>query len=200
MKALLFDDRPLLRRLPWIVRFARAGWRGGGLLGADARAVALDRGPRLTVRILFASHYALPHLGGIEVVVDALAPRAGAARARGLPRRLDRPPCRRAARQRDPAEYRLVRVPALNAAEARLGVPYPLFSPALLPCSAPRGGDRRRGPRPRLLDQPSAAALSMARRSPSQPVRAATEHVGHVHYDSRLLDSAQGAAFATIGR
>jgi len=27
VKALLFDDRPL-RRLPWIVRFARAGWRG----------------------------------------------------------------------------------------------------------------------------------------------------------------------------
>jgi rhamnopyranosyl-N-acetylglucosaminyl-diphospho-decaprenol beta-1,3/1,4-galactofuranosyltransferase len=27
VKSLLFDDRPL-RRLPWIVRFARAGWRG----------------------------------------------------------------------------------------------------------------------------------------------------------------------------
>ena len=27
VKALLFDERPL-RRLPWIVRFAAAGWRG----------------------------------------------------------------------------------------------------------------------------------------------------------------------------
>ena len=41
VKALLFDDRPL-RRLPWIVRFARAGWRGdfSGPTPQEWRAIA----------------------------------------------------------------------------------------------------------------------------------------------------------------
>jgi rhamnopyranosyl-N-acetylglucosaminyl-diphospho-decaprenol beta-1,3/1,4-galactofuranosyltransferase len=43
-KALLFDDRPL-RRIPWIVRFAVAGWRGdfSGPTPEQWRAIAADR-------------------------------------------------------------------------------------------------------------------------------------------------------------
>jgi D-inositol-3-phosphate glycosyltransferase len=84
------------------------------------------------MRILFTSHYALPHLGGIETVVDELA--------RALVRRghivthvaagasPPEPPDSGEARP-----YRLLRVPAANFLEARADVPYPLFSPRLVP-------------------------------------------------------------------
>jgi glycosyltransferase involved in cell wall biosynthesis len=160
--------------------------------------VAGDRAARLSVRILFASHYALPHLGGIEVAVDALAAElAGRGHevchvASGARRADEHGP--------RPTAYRVVRVPALNAAEARLGVPYPLFAPALLPAL------RREVARADvvhghgLLYQSSALALWLARRARRLPVRAATEHVGHVAYASPVLDAAQRAAFATLGR
>jgi D-inositol-3-phosphate glycosyltransferase len=51
-----------------------------------------------------------------------------------------------------------------------------------------------------VLYQSAAAALWLARRAPGRPVRAVTEHVGHVHYESAVLDAVQRAAFATIGR
>src|SRR4051794_32461991 len=79
------------------------------------------------MRILFLSHYAIPHVGGIEVVIDALAREF---RARGhetvhVASDADSP--------EGVGEYEpnVIRVPAYNGFEARLGVPWPLFSPRL---------------------------------------------------------------------
>src|SRR5947208_1405081 len=84
----------------------------------------------------------------------------------------------------DPPEdlpYRVVRVPALNAIEERLGVPYPLSGPRLA------RELRRELARADVLHahgflyMSSVMALRMAR-VPS----VLTEHVGHVHYDNPL--------------
>ena len=99
-----------------------------------------------------------------------------------------------------PTAYRLVRVPALNAAEQRLGVPYPLFAPALLPVLRREVAQADVVHGHGLLYQSSALGLWLARRAPRRPVRAATEHVGHVAYASPVLDAAQRLAFATLGR
>jgi D-inositol-3-phosphate glycosyltransferase len=151
------------------------------------------------VRILFTSHYALPHLGGMEAAIDAVARQLS---GRGHEVVL----VSSAARRRDqhegpsPAAYRVERVPAFNGFEERLQVPWPLFSPALL------GVLRREVPRADIvhahgfLYMPTPAALGLARRSPARPVRVLTEHVGRVGYDSAVLDGVEGAAVASLGR
>lgn len=149
-------------------------------------------------RILLVSHYALPHLGGMETVIDAAARElvrrghevvhvassahsgAGAAPAAAPP-------------------YEVIRVPAANWPESRLGVPYPLFSPSLL------GVLRRRVAAADIvhahgfLYMSSVLALVLAHRE-GRAARVLTEHVGHVDYDVRVLDRAQAAAIATVGR
>src|SRR4051812_45965327 len=93
------------------------------------------------------------------------------------------------------APYRVVRVPALNVVEDRLGVPYPLFGPRLVRELRRElaGADvlHAHG----FLYMSAVAALRMAR-VPS----VLTEHVGHVHYDNPLLDRSEALAIATIGR
>lgn len=152
------------------------------------------------MRILFVSHYALPHLGGIEVVVDALA-RELAGRGHAVTH-----VAAAARRDDDPADaprdlsYRRVLVPALNGLERRLEVPYPVFGPALLSTLRDElaGTDvlHAHG----LLYEPAALALALARRRHPAVARVTTEHVGHVAYESRVLDGVQRGAFATIGR
>jgi D-inositol-3-phosphate glycosyltransferase len=151
------------------------------------------------VRILFTSHYALPHLGGMEAAIDAVA---GELSGRGH----DVVLVTSAARRRDqhegstPTAYRVERVPAFNGFEERLQVPWPLFSPALA------GVLRREVPRAEVvhahgfLYMPTTVALGLARRSPSQPVRVLTEHVGRVGYESAALDGVERAAVASLGR
>jgi D-inositol-3-phosphate glycosyltransferase len=146
------------------------------------------------VKIVQVSHYALPHQGGIEVVVDALAlelTRRGhevvhVASACGGPGA--------------DAGYRVVRVPALNALERRLDVPYPLFAPQLIPALRRelRGADvvHCHG----LLYQGTVAALLGALLGHPRTARVVTEHVGHVPYASRLVDAAERAAIASVGR
>src|SRR4051794_2954000 len=104
-------------------------------------------------------------------------------------------PDERAAGPAPETPYRVVRVPALNAIEDRLGVPYPLFGPGLVR-ELRRELDRAdvlhaHG----FLYMSAVAALRMSR-----VPRVLTEHVGHVPYDSALLDRAEAAAIATIGR
>ena len=150
------------------------------------------------MRLLFVTHYALPHIGGIEAAVDALAEElasrghdvAHLASAAGGPPALARP-----------RRYRVIRIPAVNVAERRLGVPYPLFSPRL------GSALRREVARADVvhahgfLSMSSVAALTYARRrSPGHPVRVLTEHVGHVAYDNPLLDRTERLAIATLGR
>jgi D-inositol-3-phosphate glycosyltransferase len=146
------------------------------------------------VRILFVSHYCLPHLGGIEVAVNELATvLAGrghevvhvASAAGGGGEQPERP-------------YEVVTVPALNQLERHAGVPYPVYSPRLLTTL------RREVPRADVvhahgfLYMGTLPALRRARRTGAAAVL--TEHVGHVHYDNRALDALERLAVASLGR
>ncbi|MFL5885555.1 MAG: glycosyltransferase family 4 protein [Thermoleophilaceae bacterium] len=147
------------------------------------------------MRILFVSHYALPHLGGIEVAIDAMA-RELTGRGHEVAY-LASDAVRVDERIGPVAEppYRVVRIPATNVVEERLGVPYPVFGPRLFRAL------RRELARADVvhahgfLYMNAVAALRMAR-GPS----VLTEHVGHVEYDSRLLDRAEALAIASLGR
>jgi len=150
-------------------------------------------------RILFVSNYALPHLGGIEVVVDNLA-RELAGRGHEVVhvasdgRRPDESEGAAAS-----TAYEVIRVPAYNGLEERAGVPWPLFGRGLgtvLGREVPRADVVHvHG----LLYHNSLAALQLARKS-ARAVRIVTEHVGHVPYDSAILDGVQAAALASVGR
>lgn len=148
------------------------------------------------MRILFLSHYAVPHIGGIEVVVDALSRELG---SRGHEVR------QIAAGAGGPGEVaaggaEVIRVPALNSAERRMGIPYPVFSPTLV------GALRRELEVADVIHahgylyMPCALGLRMARRRSGGPARVLTEHVGHVPYESRVLDGVESGAVAAIGR
>lgn len=148
------------------------------------------------MRILFTSHYALPHHGGIEVAVDQLA-RALARRGHEVTHLAS------SAGQDGPFErpYRFVSLRCSNVLERRVGVPFPLFHPELLLAAhhEVRCADviHAHG----FLYASSALALLGARlRLPRGPVRVLTEHVGHVQYGSATLNLIEGAAIATLGR
>jgi glycosyltransferase involved in cell wall biosynthesis len=91
--------------------------------------------------------------------------------------------------------YRVVRVPAWNVTEERLGFPYPLFGPTLLRALRDELARAEVLHAHGFLYMSSIAALRMAR-IPS----VLTEHVGHVHYDNRVVDRAEALAIATLGR
>jgi glycosyltransferase involved in cell wall biosynthesis len=150
-------------------------------------------GRRLSVRVLFASHYALPHLGGIEVVVDALA-RELTARGHEVVH-VASSATRGAPAAGTPAPYRVVRVGALNVLEPA-HVPYPLFAPSLLSVLRREIAAADVVHAHGLLYMSAAAAVILAGRAP----RVVTEHVGHVPYASRVVDRVQATAFATLGR
>ena len=158
------------------------------------------------LRILLTSHYGLPHLGGIETVVDALArelSRRGhevthvASRARRPDEVAAEPTA--GAPVGEPAArppYRVLRVPALNVLEERLDVPYPLFSPRLVPVL------RREARRADVvhahgfLYMPTPIALAFGR----DAARVLTEHVGAVGWSAAQLRAAERIAVATVGR
>src|SRR3954468_12620544 len=152
------------------------------------------------MRILFVSHYANPHIGGIETVIHSLRREL---RDRGhevvhvassaSPFDLDDLP----------ADDGLIRVPAINVLENKLGVPYPVFSPRLHRVLARELKQADVVHAHGLLYQSSVWALRYSKlrhRGENGPVRVLTEHVGHVPYESRLLDRMESAAMATIGR
>jgi D-inositol-3-phosphate glycosyltransferase len=151
------------------------------------------------VRILFVSPYALPHLGGVEVAIDAVAEElqqrghevvhiaSDAVRAGEAPA--------------PPPGYRVLRVPANNALEDRTGAPWPLFGRRLLralEAELPRADVvHAHG----FVYSSSVAALVRARAlRANSPLRVLTEHVGHVLYDSPLLDRSEALAIGTLGR
>lgn len=149
------------------------------------------------MKILLTSHYALPHSGGIEAVVDGLARgftehghdvvhvassalRPGEAGSRA-------------------AAYRVCTYAAWNGLESRLGVPYPVFSPSLWPgllrelrrCDVLHAHG--------MLSEASFAALMLSRRVTSTP-SVLTEHVGHVPFRRSWLNAVEAAAIGTMGR
>jgi D-inositol-3-phosphate glycosyltransferase len=150
------------------------------------------------MRVVLVSHYALPHVGGIESALHAVA---GGLAARGHEvvhvASAALRPAERGSRVGE-RSYRLVRVPALNLPEERLAAPYPLFGPALLRVlrSELSGADvvHAHG----FLYMGTLGALALARRRGAASVL--TEHVGHVRYASPVLDRAQAVAVATLGR
>jgi len=153
------------------------------------------------VRILFVSHYALPHVGGIESVIDALAAELGdrghhvvhlaSDSLRGEDGRAEAPR----------PGYEIVRLRALNAAEHRLGVPYPVFSPRGWRVLAREVARADVVHAHGLLYMSSVAALLHARaRHPGGPIRVLTEHVGRVGYEHAVLDRTERTAIAMVGR
>jgi D-inositol-3-phosphate glycosyltransferase len=149
------------------------------------------------VKIVFLSHYALPHVGGIETAIDGIAEEL----ARRGHEVVHVASNAGEARTTQPAPpYRVLRVPALNVLERRLDVPYPLFSPGLprVLRRELRGADvvHAHG----FLYLPSVFGLTLAKWAPGAPIRVLTEHVGHVAYDSKVLDGLESLAIATLGR
>jgi D-inositol-3-phosphate glycosyltransferase len=147
------------------------------------------------MRILLLAHYALPHVGGIEIVLDELARCfqqrghevavvASSARGAGSP----------------PTAGRVVRVPALNTPEERLGVPWPIFSPRLVPVLRREIARTDVVHAHGLLYMSSLLGLVLATRAKHQPVRILTEHVGHVAYANPVLDRVESGALSTLGR
>lgn len=151
------------------------------------------------MRIVFLSHYALPHLGGIETAIDGVASEL-ARRGHSVVHVASRTGAASAADAS--VGYRVVRVPALNVLERRLDVPYPLFGVGLLRALRRELSQADVVHAHGFLYMPSLAGLRLARspRHSRRPVRVLTEHVGHVPYESRLLDSLESGAIATIGR
>jgi len=148
------------------------------------------------VRVLLLSHYGLPHLGGMEVVIDAAA--------RELARRghevthLACDALTDDAPGRPPSFYRVLRLPALNLLEERLGVPYPVFGPRLLGALRAEVARADVVHAHGLLYMPCGVGLALARRMGRG--RVLTEHVGHVPYASAVLDRAEATALASLGR
>jgi D-inositol-3-phosphate glycosyltransferase len=150
------------------------------------------------VRILYVSHYALPHLGGVEVAIDAMAAELQRRGHEVVHVASD------AVREGEPAatdvSYRLLRVPARNALEHRTGAPWPVFGPRLLRTLRIELARADVVHAHGFLYMSSLAALLRARAlGDGSPLRVLTEHVGHVPYDSRLLDAGEALAIRTLG-
>ncbi len=151
------------------------------------------------MRIVFLSHYAMPHLGGIETAIDGVASEL-ARRGHSV---VHVASTAGAASSADAnGAYRVVRVPAVNVLERRLGVPYPIFGVALLRALRRELSQADVVHAHGFLYMTSVAGLRLACSASSsrRPVRVLTEHVGHVPYESKLLDGLESVAIGTIGR
>ena len=81
------------------------------------------------MRILFVSHYATPHIGGVETVIRSLRREL---RRRGHEvRHVASNASHLSSEALGYDDEGVIRVRALNVLENRLGVPYPIFSPRL---------------------------------------------------------------------
>jgi glycosyltransferase involved in cell wall biosynthesis len=154
------------------------------------------------VRIVFTSHYALPHLGGIEVAIDAVA-RELTKRGHDVVHVASSSLSPGAnGDSRSSVPYELMRVPAANFLEERLKVPYPIFSPrlALAMRRALEAADVVHAHGFLYLSTLAAFGGVSLKSADRRPIRVLTEHVGHVEYSPELLDRSQALAIATIGR
>jgi glycosyltransferase involved in cell wall biosynthesis len=148
------------------------------------------------VRILLVSAYALPHIGGVEVIADQLA-RQLVGRGHDITHITSSAGADEGGA--DPP-YRVLRIAATNRLEPSLGVPYPIFAPRLLPVL------RREVARTDLVHAhgyvyaSTIAAFELARHAVPPPPLVLTEHVGHVPYRSPLLDKIEAAAVRLLGR
>jgi glycosyltransferase involved in cell wall biosynthesis len=153
------------------------------------------------MRILFVSHYATPHIGGVETVIRSLR--------RELRRRGHevRHVASNASHLSNEAlgydDEGVIRVRALNVLENRLGVPYPIFSPRLGHVLAREIAQADVVHAHGFLYMSSVSALlwgRLRRQRPDRPALVLTEHVGHVPYESALLNRVESMAIASVGR
>src|SRR6266571_4686597 len=137
------------------------------------------------MRIVQISHYALPHIGGIEVVVDQLA---RALRSRG-----------HEVTHIASAAGRDEGAPAWNILETTFGIPLPIFAPSSLRIMLWRAIiDADVVHAHGMLYGSSRLALALAKRRGI--ARVLTEHVGFVPYGSSIINAIERAAIATLGR
>ena len=147
------------------------------------------------MRVVLVSAYFRPHVGGVERSVETLADGL-AARGHSVTVLCTR--TERGSPLLERGAYEVVRVPATNVVERRLGVPYPLPAPlALVPalrCEL-RGADVVHVHD--VLYPTSIAALAVA---PSLAPRVVlTLHVGFVPQRAPWLERAERAAIALAG-
>jgi glycosyltransferase involved in cell wall biosynthesis len=148
--------------------------------------------------VLHVAHQVLPHVGGLEAVV--------AAETRGLAARgwqvsvvgSAGPAAGAAPGRRTEDGVSVVRVRAWNGLEERFGVPFPLFSPRLLPVLARevRRADVVHVHDVLYVSSWVAALCCLVLRTPYVVHR----HVGFVHHSSPLVRLVQGVVLATWGR
>jgi D-inositol-3-phosphate glycosyltransferase len=148
------------------------------------------------LRIVIASQFALPHVGGIETMIDAVATtlvRHGHD-VTHVVTSCDQPPCDNGNRA-----YRLVTIPAINPFERLIGVPYAIFAPHLRSTMRRLLADADVFHGHGFLSQNATVGLRFARRRPHM-ARVLTEHVGHVPYTNVVIDRIENVAIRTIGR
>ncbi|MEU6774066.1 glycosyltransferase family 4 protein [Streptomyces sp. NPDC046759] len=144
-------------------------------------------------RVLLVSHYYPPHLGGIENVVHR--------EAQGLSAQgVDVTVLTSASRSSVTVEegVRVVRVAAWNGTERRAGVPFPVFSPALLTAALRLA---RRADAVHIHDclYLSSWAAGLAARLTRTPY-VLTQHVAVVDHPSPLVKAVQRAVYGVAGR
>jgi glycosyltransferase involved in cell wall biosynthesis len=146
-------------------------------------------------RVLHVAHNCLPHIGGLETVVAAET--RGLA-ARGWDVTLLSSAGTVGSGSRDEDGVRTVRVPAWNGLEERYGVPFPVFSPAVLVATwrEVRRADVVHVHDVLYLNCWVAAVLCVLLRTPYVVHR----HVAFVHHPSRLVSTVQRAVLASFGR
>ncbi|MYZ09417.1 glycosyltransferase [Streptomyces sp. SID2999] len=145
------------------------------------------------LKVLLVSHYYPPHVGGIENVVHR--------EARGLSGQgAEVTVLTSADRSSTTVEdgVRVVRVAAWNGAERRAGVPFPLFSPALLTTALRLA---RRADVVHIHDclYLSSWAAGLAARLTRTPY-VLTQHVALVDHPSGLVRFVQRAVYGGLGR
>ncbi len=148
--------------------------------------------------VLHVAHQVLPHVGGLEAVV--------AAETRGLAARGWRvsvvgsagPAAGAAPGRRTEEDVSVTRVRAWNGLEERFGVPFPVFSPRLLPVLVRevRRADVVHVHDVLYVSSWVAALCCLLLRTPYVVHR----HVGFVHHSSPLVRLVQGVVLATWGR
>lgn len=153
------------------------------------------------MRILFVSHYATPHIGGVETVIRSLRREL---RRRGHDvRHVASNASHLSSEALGYDDEGVIRVRALNTLENRLGVPYPIFSPRLSRVLRREIAQADVVHAHGFLYMSSVLSLLMARRRRRRadgPALVLTEHVGHVPYESALLDRVESMAISTVGQ
>jgi glycosyltransferase involved in cell wall biosynthesis len=140
-----------------------------------------------SLKILLVGHYILPHTGGIEVVLDQLG-RTFARQGHSVTVVASGP----VSSEDNQGGVRRVQVAAWNGLERALHVPYPVFSPSIVPTIWREAENADVVHVHGLLYVSSIVGL-LAALVRGRPL-VVTEHVGFVAYRSPLLNAAQIAA------